>query len=156
MSRIDYFTQMKLELVLLDSEIVDNEYNILLMIMFFPWLVNDDNLRDSFSKLLTIHKENCNSIKNIVDYIKHLDETETPFFYTDLIDEFEFVDANMNLQNEYYDNMLSYIDYSSDFSNPWADIASFCIDYIEKDDEIFDQVQVNQSLIKSIHEERRS
>lgn len=154
MSRIDYYTQMKMQLVLLDSEIVDNEYNILLMILFYPWLVNDDNLKDSFSKLLTIHKENIESIKNIIDYMKHLDETETEFFYTDLIDEFEFISNNMDLQNNYYDNMLSYINFSSDFNNPWTDIAKFCIEYDEKDDTIFNQVQVNQSLIKNIHEER--
>lgn len=154
MEKLDYYTRLKLQLVALSVELIENEYDILLMIGNYPWIVNDDNLKESLAKLITIDNENNSNIKNMVDYIKKLDETGNPFFPTDLIDEYEYINDNMNLQNNYIDNMIGYIDYSSDFDNCWDDVEDFCDYYIEKDDEIFNQVQVNHSLIKSIREER--
>ena len=151
----DYYTKMKLELVKMDLEIFENITNIMILPIFCPWIVNDDNMKESLSRLIDIHNLNVVNLIDFISYVKNLDNSGKEFFYTDLIEEYEHVKNNMDLQDSYYNNMLGYIAFCDDVTRPWQDIETFADEFTIKDDSIFDQVQVNNSVIKMIKQERK-
>ena len=151
----DYYTKMKLELVKMDLEIFENITNIMILPICCPWIVNDDNMNESISRLIDIHNSNVINLIDFISYVKKLDDSGNEFFYTDLIEEYEHVKNNMNLQTSYYDNMVRYIAFCDDVTKPWEDIETFADEFSIMDDSIFDQVQVNNSVIKMIKQERK-
>lgn len=154
MKKLDYYTNLKMGLVSLSMNINDNTVGIYALQLYCPWLLNDDNLKESYSRLADIHNQNFYNMQSLIDYMEYIDESHDSFSLYDLKDEYEYIRDNMMLQKEYFDNMVSYIDFCNDYSNPWVDVAKFCVDYCDKDDQIFDQVQVNDSIIKCIRKER--
>lgn len=156
MQKLDFYTRMKMDLVMMNINGYNSVVDIVALPLYCPWIMNDDNLNESFSRLVDIHNQNMDELNTFMKYVRYLDDSCSNFSLDDLNDEYEFIKDNMNLQDEYYDNMLSYINFCDDYSNPWTDVAKFCSKYCDTDDQIFDQVQVNHSLIKSIREERKN
>lgn len=151
----DYYTQMKFDLVKMDIELVENMVNIFALPIFCSWIYNDENMKESMSRLIDIHNLNGKNLLDLISYVKKLDDNNDEFFYADLIEEFECVKTNMDLQDSYYNNMLEYIGFCDDITNSRKDIEEFDNIFCLKDDSIFDQVQVNDSVIKMIKRERK-
>ena len=155
MQKLDFYTKMKMDLVMMSLNTYDDIVDIVALPLYCSWLLNDDNLLESYSRLADIFNENYFNLNEFMKYIKHIDDTGDIFSLDDVNDEYEFIKDNMTLQAEYYANILEYIDFCDDFENPRCEVEKFCDSYCEKDDQIFDQVQINHSLIKSIREERK-
>ena len=155
MKKLDFYTKMKMDLVMMSLNQQENMIDLVALPLYCPWLINDDNLVESYSRLADMYGENYSSLNEFMSYIKDIDDKGEFFSINDVNDEYEFIKDNMALQAEYYVNMLSYIDFCDDYTNSRVDVEDFCDNYCERDDQIFDQVQVNHSLIKSIREERK-
>lgn len=155
MERKEKYEELKMKLILLSLGLNSSIVDITALPLYCPWLYDNERLFESFTRLIDIHNINHESISDVVNYVQQMDKKRKECSVDDLSEEVDFISENMYLQEVFRANMIRYINLRNHYRFYLMDEASIYNRYEKVDNDVFDKVQVNKSLIKIKQEERR-
>ena len=90
---MNWYINTKQRIIILTNALLKINQVLSKLVLSQPWMLEHSNLFESYTKLQEIHNINNKSIKNIVRYMKYLDNKEVASFNSDIVDE---VDITLN------------------------------------------------------------
>ena len=147
---MDYFKEIKEELVFLYLRCYFQAVNIADLLTAYPGLVNDINLSETFAKLLDIHKLNYNSLIKTLSHFKKLDDNNGVFFKEDLIDIKDALKEDMDLEDILYISMSDYILINENIIIDPEEVEEKLENYADSDDNCLRIVEANDRLLRKI------
>lgn len=150
----DWWISLKMNVINLNvfKQIV--EYKTYMLIKNNSWILEDINLCESYSKLLTINSIINEEFDNLVYDIKYVDETNDIFVSGDIDKEFKFVRDSVLTENLCIDNILNFISFTSDIDISSDELDIGCETFNKFDKKCFNECKNINKQLKKLREER--
>ena len=74
-----------------------------------PWIMDDINLCERFTKLLEIQDDNYRQIESLLKEINNHKSENIIYSQSDLIDEYDYISENVSLTSSYFYMILGYL-----------------------------------------------
>ena len=125
----DWFTKLKERLVVLNLESISRCQDILDIYENYPDGFDDIVLSESFDKLKKINKLNLSSLKNLLGYVKFLENSSKVFNKEDLLDMVEMLEVAYLTQDKFVVDIIHYILIEEGVITDKNQIADILIEY---------------------------
>lgn len=155
MQRKDYFTELKMRVVVSNYDFMKLRENIVCMLETNRWILEDINLCESFCHLQEMVESSCQELIELIEEIKALDDNGIAFSIYDLIEYFDYIKKNIDLEFMYFMNMYDYMTVVTDYSIQGEEIVDRCNQYDKNDSIYLNQMKLNNDGLKKLKKERR-
>lgn len=148
---MDYITlleELKFRLILLNLQSVLNIINIRNFDNFLNEL-SDDNVLESYHKLLKLDFKNKKSLYTVINDIS-MDSLDL----VDLTDQVSLLMDNFCLQDQYFFNIINYLLIIEDYSINGNDLVLALDEFLDMDSEYLRKFNNNYKMLEKIREER--
>lgn len=149
----DWFLELKLKIILLDLKSIKRINDIFFIIKECPYLLKDENLCESYHKLVKINKINNDTLKELVNSINFLEALPITFSKEDIKDIYEILEEDFKLQDSFCLNIIKYITIVEKNSMSYDEMMDEMDKYIECDVCCFNQIKINNQEIKKLIKE---
>jgi len=152
---IDWFDKLKFEIIDLSLFFKMLEIQTVFVLNTNGWILEDINLFESFAHLKEMLCKSNNDLNEFVKRISLLDSNLILFDKSDLIDEFDFIKENINLESNFLTNIVNYITIVNNPSINDFGIIERLEQYQEIDISCYNQMKINNEELKKLRKERR-
>lgn len=150
----NWYLELKHKIVLLDKQYIYLESLLANLVKNNPWILADINACESYYKLLEIDSANEKDLISIIDYVNHLEEKCICFSRDELLSEYQIIEENYYLEFTFLLNILRYVVANTNFYNGTSN-NDLINEYYNYDDFCFNQIKLNETMIKELKKERR-
>ena len=114
---MNWYINTKQRIIILNMALIKIEKVLSKLVLSQPWMLEHSNLFESYTKLQEIHNINIKSIKNIIRYMKYLDNKEDTSFNSDIVNEVDIIQENISLESTFLMNIIRFIITANDYHN---------------------------------------
>lgn len=150
MQRKDYFIELKMKIVVSIYDFMKLRENIVCMLEINRWILEDINLCESFCHLQEMVESSCQELIEFIEEIKALDDNGIVFSIYDLIEHFDYIKKNIDLESMYIMNMHDYMTVVTDYSIQGEEIVDRCNQYYKNDSIYLNQMKLNNDGLKKL------
>jgi len=152
---IDWFDKLKFEIIDLSLFFKMLEIQTVFVLNTNGWILEDINLFERLEHLKEMLCKSNNDLNEFVKRISLLDSNLILFDKSDLIDEFDFIKENINLESNFLTNIVNYITIVNNPSINDFGIIERLEQYQEIDISCYNQMKINNEELKKLRKERR-
>lgn len=155
MNKIDWYEKLKFEIIELSINLKKIKLDTVFLFVTNQWVFEDCNLIESFTHLLEMFDISYDDLSKLVKLIYQLDLTSTEFNKIDLLDEFDFIKENINIEFDYLSNIEKYLSLVDNYTIDVDQINEIFDEYYENDNVYYNQMKINNKNLKLLRKERR-
>jgi len=152
----DWFNKIKEKLIILNLNSVSRVVDIMDIYMNYPTGFTNINLAESFDKLRVINKLNLEALREVLNYINHLEETSKEFSKEELINMVEVLELAYKSQDKFALDTINYILIEEEVITDKEEVSDKSKEYQNSNIYGYDLVCVtNKKIKRKIKKERR-
>ncbi len=156
MKNKDWFNNLKIEIINTSLLLSSIQSRATFVLKTHNWILEDINLCESISHLVDMLNISSRDLNHFIKDINLLENSGDFFSSNDLVDEFEYIKENVNLEASYLTNIVDYI---TIIINPGIN-GTLITEKLEKYHDIdlscYNQMKINNKQLKQLRKERRN
>ena len=152
----DFINKIKDKLFILNLINISRIYDVIDIYMNYSVGFLDINLAERFEKLRKINELNKNSLKELLNYIIYIEDTQKTYSKEDLLNMVESLSYSYKSQDKFVLDTFNYILIDESIITDDQEITDKLNDYIESNSNSYDLVMVTNKKIKRKIKKERS
>lgn len=156
MENKDWFNNLKIEIINTSLLLSSIQSRATFVLKTHNWILEDINLCESISHLVDMLNISSRDLNRFIKDISLLEDSGDFFSSNDLVDEFEYIKENVNLEASYLTNIVDYINIIINPGINGTIIAEKLEKYHDIDLSCYNQMKINNKQLKQLRKERRN